>query len=173
MEAFEDPTRATRIAVMALYAYLLCDSIGALLKATLSFDAALGDNAVGLAVTGTIEILDFLAFLACVVLVGRWIYRTNANAHLFSDGMTISPGWAVGWYFIPLANLVKPYQGMKETWLASHYGSDWGAGEEPVTMRWWWLLWIVTNILSNISWRMERAGVSGFTVRSSTCSTQP
>jgi hypothetical protein len=53
---------------------------------------------------------------------------------------------------------VKPYQAMKESWLASHYGSDWGAGEVPVMIRWWWLLWIVTNILSNASWRLESAG---------------
>jgi hypothetical protein len=101
---------------------------------------------------------EFIALITCLVLVGRWIYRASANAHLFSDGMTISPGWAVGWYFIPFANLVKPYQAMKESWLASHYGSDWGAGEAPVVIRWWWLLWIVTNILSNVSWRLESAG---------------
>ena len=28
--------------------------------------------------------------------------------------MTISAGWAIGWFFVPFANLVMPYQAMKE-----------------------------------------------------------
>ncbi len=89
--------------------------------------------------------------IVCFVLVGRWIYRTNANAHLLSGDMTITPGWAIGWYFVPFANLVKPYQGMKETWLASHEAGGLHEETETALLPWWWGLWLVTNILGNIS----------------------
>jgi hypothetical protein len=158
MEGFKDPTRLTRAAVIALYAYMVLDALAAVLGVPKLFEDGPANLPDQLSAADAVTIVDLLALLTCIVLISRWIYRTNANAHLFSDGMTISPGWAVGWYFIPFANLVKPYQAMKETWLASHYGSDWGAGEEPVMIRWWWLLWIVTNILSNVTWRMENAG---------------
>ena len=68
--------------------------------------------------------------------------------------MTISPGWAVGWYFVPFANLVKPYQGMKEAWMASHFRDNWHGEPTPALLVWWWGLWLVTNILANISFRI-------------------
>jgi hypothetical protein len=164
MHGFRDPTRLTRIATVALYAYMALDVLHALVGLPALSGEIVPEDAATLSAADWASLVDFLALITCMVLVGRWIYRTNANAHLFSDGMTISPGWAVGWYFIPFANLVKPYQAMKESWLASHYGSDWGTGEAPVMIRWWWLLWIVTNILGNVSWRLESAGAGAAAV---------
>jgi hypothetical protein len=158
MKGFRDPLPATRLAAAALYTYLVCDAAAAILRPALLF-MDVPDNAIaGFTSVDALTILNILVFLGCVVLVGRWIYVTNANAHLFSEGMRISPGWAVGWYFVPLANLVKPYQAMKESWFASHYRNDWDAGEEPLEIRWWWLLWIVTNVLDYVGWRMANEG---------------
>jgi len=59
----------------------------------------------------------FLLAIFLGVIFLRWIYRTNKNLHvLSSEHMTFSPGWSLGWYFIPVANLFKPYQAMKEIW---------------------------------------------------------
>jgi hypothetical protein len=99
-------------------------------------------------------ILDFLLLVVCLCVVGRWIYRASSNAHAISHEMTISPGWAVGWYFIPFANLVKPLHAMREIWWASHEGS--GSFEEnaPI-LAWWWGLWLTTNIASNMAFQFE------------------
>jgi hypothetical protein len=35
---------------------------------------------------GSVAIGNFVALISCYVLVGMWIYRTNKNAHVFSDG---------------------------------------------------------------------------------------
>ena len=64
--------------------------------------------------------LQFVNGVVVIVLFCIWIYRANYNARqLGATDMQFSPGWAVGWNFIPIANLWKPYQAMREIWQAS------------------------------------------------------
>jgi hypothetical protein len=58
-------------------------------------------------------IADMACVLAAFVLVGVWIYRANANAHALGGDLSVSPGWAVGWFFVPIACLFKPYLAMR------------------------------------------------------------
>ena len=90
-----------------------------------------------------------------LIIVGitflRWIYRTNKNLHALSgQHMRFSPGWSVGWYFIPIANLFKPYQAMREIWQVSHKN-------EPATdsiVGWWWFLWIVSTFVGQLAFKL-------------------
>jgi hypothetical protein len=97
---------------------------------------------------------NMLATFISFVLVGMWIHRAHKN--LFDagfDGLEYTPGWSVGWFFIPFANLVKPFQAMKELWQASLAGNDWNPGDEtPGTMIGWWACWLGGNILGNIDY---------------------
>jgi hypothetical protein len=73
-----------------------------------------------------IAVATFVNFLVLVVIFCIWIYRANYNARqLGATDMKFSPGWAVGWYFIPIANLWKPYQAMCEIWQASAAPANW------------------------------------------------
>jgi hypothetical protein len=146
MERFREPAGATRAAVAALGAYMVLLALAALLR--------LFDNTPG----GAADIASlpaFLTLIACFFLVGRWIYLTNANAHFLSDDMTITPGWSVGWFFVPFANLVKPYEGVKQTWRASHRSGGLPEDAGSQLLPWWWGLWLVTNILSSVSVQLE------------------
>ncbi|MDE2763285.1 MAG: DUF4328 domain-containing protein [Gemmatimonadota bacterium] len=83
------------------------------------------------------------AAVASAVLVLVWIHRANHNARaLGATGLKMTPGWAVGWYFVPIAWFWKPYQAMKEIWQASidpkHW---WRQGGSPLLV-WWWGLWL-------------------------------
>lgn len=142
MEAFRNPAGTTRAASAALYLYMALLVLVALLRVADPAPGAPADLA---------SIPAFLALLACFVLVGRWIYLTNANAHLLSDDMTITPGWSIGWFFVPLANLVKPYEGVKETWRATHQSCGLHEDADSKLLPWWWGLWLLTNILSTAS----------------------
>lgn len=91
-----------------------------------------------------------LVFLVTVILFSRWTYLSNKNAKaLGASGMRFSPGWSVGWYFIPIFTLWKPYQALKEIFKASHPGhfEDWEKAPRPGIMPLWWTLWIVGNSL--------------------------
>jgi len=68
--------------------------------------------AVGL-LAGVIGIGTYVVFL-------MWMYHAAKNVRAFGQqGLEHSPGWCVGWWFIPIANLFKPYTAMREIWRAS------------------------------------------------------
>lgn len=96
-----------------------------------------------------------VVYLASVVLVAMWIHRAHANLHAIGlEGLEFTPGWAVGWYFVPFANLIKPFQAMRELWNTSTGLGDSYSAPAPDAIKFWWGTWIVGNILSNIASRM-------------------
>ena len=85
-------------------------------------------------------------------------YRANYNARqLGARDMHFTPGWSVGWYFVPIATLWKPYQAMKEIWRASHSPSDWNNASTSSILPWWWFLWLVNSFLGQAVLRMSQS----------------
>lgn len=145
MHHYRDPAGVTRAAIVILSIYMVLDLVSAASMFAYPPDP-MEPTALSL-----IPMLDFLVLLACFVLVGRWIYRVDANAHAIGREMSITPGWAVGWYFVPFANLVMPYQAMREAWDSSHEAAGLEEERDTLLLPSWWGLWLVTNIVSNIS----------------------
>lgn len=107
------------------------------------------------------QMVILLVYLAVNILsyifVGRWIYFASKNLRaLGAIGLQFSPGWAVGWYFVPIANLWKPYQAMKEIWQASSQPLDWRNVPVVGLMPAWWTLWILTSVADRVVSRMAR-----------------
>ena len=102
--------------------------------------------------------LYFLAYAVAGFLILKWIYRTSRNAHSAAAGLPISPPWSVGWYFVPFANLWKPFQALRQTWQVSTDPADWAAVGTPRRLRWWWGLLLTTAILSQLSLRVSQMG---------------
>ena len=105
---------------------------------------------------GLLGLLILGYLLVLLIAFGKWIYRSAANAYLYSQGaMTTTPGWCIGWYFIPFANLVKPYQAMKEIWLytvKSHPNSE--ENEAPGVLKLWWGLWLLNGVIGQVAFRV-------------------
>jgi len=104
------------------------------------------------------QFIGFL-YLATFIVTGimflKWIYRANSNCHGFgAQGMEFTPGWSIGWYFIPIATLWKPYQAMKEIWKVSKNPSNWQKVTDSTLLGWWWALWIISNIMGQIIFQM-------------------
>jgi hypothetical protein len=68
--------------------------------------------------------------------------------------MTFTPGWSVGWFFIPIANLWKPYQAVKEIWEVSRGPSAPEHSNVQPLLGWWWFFWLVALLASNASARL-------------------
>lgn len=96
-----------------------------------------------------------VVFIASIVLVAMWIYRAHANVRTAGITLEVTPGWAVGWFFVPIANLFKPFQAMRELWKASHREAGGYTSDADPKLTIWWGFWVVGNILSNISLRFD------------------
>ncbi|MGA0600669.1 DUF4328 domain-containing protein [Caulobacter sp. KR2-114] len=106
-------------------------------------------------VRAVVGLAVLVSFVATGFLCLKWVYRVSLNAHALIPTLTISPGWAVGWYFVPIALLLKPFQAMKETWQASANPAAWRSVDTPSLLRWWWFLWLLSSILGNLSFRLQ------------------
>jgi len=104
---------------------------------------------------------DRLAALAgwyLIVIAGTgiawcvWQHRAQANLRtLGRSGLEFTPGWAVGWWFVPIAWLWKPFQAVRELWKASDPATDplgWRSARTWPLIGWWWACWIVSGVLS-------------------------
>ena len=86
-------------------------------------------------------LLGSVSVLALIILFFRWVYLSNINSRLMgAKNMQFSPGWAVGWNFIPLMNLFMPFRIMKEIWKTSKDSENWESLETPSIIIWWWPL---------------------------------
>lgn len=159
MSDYKNPEMLTRAATIALAVYMVLELAVGLL--TLHVYRSSEGFGPALDVLTMISIATLVVLVLCFILVGCWIYRASANAHTLSDEMTISPGWSVGWYFVPIANLFKPYQAMREIWMASHFRGNWHGESTPQSVVAWWALWLITNIIANISLRLSMGESSG------------
>jgi hypothetical protein len=104
---------------------------------------------------GIVGILQVLIYICSGIWILRWIYVAGANARdLASHPMQFSPGWAVGWYFIPIAFLWKPYQAMKEIWRVSANPRDPNIVPDSPLLSSWWFFFIVATLTGNAAFRM-------------------
>ncbi len=90
---------------------------------------------------------DLAALILSFFVVGAWIYRAHANFDLI-DGPAkeFTPGWAVGWFAVPIVSLWMPFKAMKELWQGSHAMAIDTQSTAPALLWVWWLSWIASNI---------------------------
>jgi hypothetical protein len=97
-------------------------------------------------------------WIACVICYCMWVHRAHKNLPaLGATGLAYTPGWAVGWYFVPFAQLFKPFGAMKELWKASGSATvsggpeAWKAAPTPGHLPLWFGTWIGANLLARTS----------------------
>lgn len=103
---------------------------------------------------GAPALLYLVAFALCVVSFCVWIHRLYRNLPaLGAAQLRFSPRWAVGGWFVPILNLWRPYQVMREIWQQTL--------AQPVgVLGWWWAAWLISNFVSNVSFRSNLSGGS-------------
>lgn len=88
-----------------------------------------------------------------------WLYRASRNLRAFDiEGLKFRPGWTVGWWFIPIFNIFRPYQAIAEVWRASSppVGEEstafsWRLAKEPRLLSFWWSFWLLSTFIGSIA----------------------
>ena len=139
------------IIVILSWAFLLWLSSSEL-NGTLSYEQQSQINLLG----ALIGIAEPVGILVCAIFVGRVVYRAMRNLHTISNKKAkMSPAWTVGWYFIPIANLWKPAEGMSQVYHGTYDAvGKRSAANSPIPL--WWTFWLLNYLISNISQHLSR-----------------
>lgn len=104
--------------------------------------------------------LQLLTMLPAVIVFVIWFHRVRSNGGIFRpDAFTLRRGWAIGAWFVPVANLFLPRRIALETWRASTQrgpdGSERTASAALLTA--WWVVWVLTAITGRVFSRIYMA----------------
>lgn len=142
---------------------------------TIGFEDA-GEASVWLMMQSLVHLAYSPAFLFTVTMFLIWINSANKNlTALRADYIEFSSGWAVGWWFIPFLNLIRPFQVVREIWCESDPDVDISQDSGPkflaASMRnapafiaYWWGFWILRNISANIAGFLIQVEIDGVDV---------
>jgi len=88
------------------------------------------------------ELVTAIAFLA-------WLSRTVDNIPALRGGRPlVTPRWSIGWWFIPFANLIKPYQIVRDVHDRMAIGASSSGGWIVLA---WWLSWVAGRVIAAIA----------------------
>lgn len=104
------------------------------------------------------DMLRIASFILSTIFFLIWVYRSYSNlSPLKARNLEFSPGWAVGWWFIPFANLVKAYQVIRELWSASDPDINLDLDFRPrassgnMVLGFWWGTYLFGNFVLRFS----------------------
>jgi hypothetical protein len=112
-----------------------------------------GEHVAGIVTAGlyrenSIGALGLVLTAATLPVFGVWILRAHRNLPgLGAKDLDVSPGWALGWFFVPFANLWMPYRAMRTLWRASHDAARWQLQAVPWWVTLWWVAWLARQVL--------------------------
>lgn len=182
LTSYHSPKTLSLLTVAGFALTIFCEVVTGLIgfgqilspDSTFSVDGD-SNNSVWLIAQAFAALLQIPVFIFTVVFFLIWLNRVNKNLEpLKASYVEFSSGWAVGWWFIPFANLVKPFQVVREVWRESDPDVSEGSGflssqvGAPSYMGFWWGFWIISNIFENITSRiydadkLETVEVSGY-----------
>ena len=91
--------------------------------------------------------------IAILVLTIVWEWRLAHNHELLGrPGTTFGPGWAIGAWFIPIANLILPFLQFRELWKGSDrrrlpLQRPAGTARSAPSLWVWWLSFAARHVL--------------------------
>ena len=98
-----------------------------------------------------VAIIHFGIIIISSIMVLMWKYKANINCHGFgAQGLRFTPGWAVGWDFVPFMNFFRPYQVMQEIWKASSDPVTWQCQSGSTLIRLWWTACVISMLVGNV-----------------------
>ena len=107
-------------------------------------------------IEGLVGVVSLVALVCTPIFYLMWLHRAVRQLHAVGKDVGVTPGWAVGYWFVPFINLVKPYRILQS--IAEKLGV------ESLPLGAWWASLLLARALSRIETRMAlRNGFEGAT----------
>ena len=167
IEPYRSPRHAARALLILMGVGLGIDLIGALSSwaeynlfaraqrgEIISIDEANASD-TRQAVIGGVQLLLFLVTIVVFIVWFRRMYRNLPS--LGARNLRFTPGWAVGAWFVPFLNWVRPVQMTNDIWKASDpempdaVDTPWRSRPSTALIGFWWAAWIVSNFAGQFS----------------------
>jgi hypothetical protein len=135
------------LAALVVVGALLWDSLG-LARAIIAGEEVSEASFAMLERRGSeMELIGGGVLVACALMFCLWTYRVAKNAAAMGARLSISPGWSVGYYFIPIVSWWMPYSAMTQVWDASSPDprSDPYQQRSHGLLIGWWLSWLASR----------------------------
>ena len=108
----------------------------------------------GEAFLGVVALLYVAAFVFAAITFIQWFRRAYFNLHLLTPLLQHGEGWAAGAWFVPVLNLFRPYQIMRDMYEVTNVRVG-TAGRTTAHVGWWWAFWVISLCLERISSRLD------------------
>ncbi len=103
--------------------------------------------------------LTLLLTIATGAAMMCWLSRARANLPALGvDNARWGPGWAVGWWFVPIMSFFRPYQLTAEVYRASAGQPERWQMQPATVVGWWWFFWLASSIGGGIAAGFYRTG---------------
>lgn len=144
--------RASFAVFALLFAVAMDAAHGALYGYFLAAWGAIEDTTTLEQVEALVSIGQLLSLIVGAIGFLRWFRRAYGNAIALGHRASFAPGWAIGGWFVPFLNLVRPYQIASAMW--RHAGAHVGQGK---LVGLWWTFWLGGNFLAQFGMRMSES----------------
>lgn len=140
---------------MALSSYLQLNLLEKIADGTYYDNGSINTNDIR---EGIVALAYIAGYIVSVVMFVRWFRRAYYNLHTQMRGLSFEEGWAAGCWFVPILNLFRPYQIMKELYvetqklIANRLNVSRSVNLTIVGI--WWALWVISNIINNFVTRI-------------------
>lgn len=162
---YKSTKKLTTIVLIIIFLSILCSFISLISEALTVFLLSRLKNGieVSIEIASSCDTAQFITSIVGILLSILnliffliWIHHSNRNLHSLGSSYTnFTPGWSVGWFFIPIACYFKPYQVVKEIWLESscYKENDSWHNKSYSIIKLWWFFWIIQECISKILFR--------------------
>lgn len=100
----------------------------------------------------TAALAGILQLVTAIVWI-TWQFRFAKNAEVLGKRDGLGPGWAIGGWLIPIANLILGPLQLQQSAKASDPDAPPGQGRVPGVLVLWWALWVLQSVLGFSSGR--------------------
>ncbi|WP_293911992.1 DUF4328 domain-containing protein [Deinococcus sp.] len=92
------------------------------------------------------SVLNLLTLLVTAVVFLVWYHAAVSRLKAAGQSVSVTPGWAVGMWFVPVISLWRPFQIVREAAQPAEAGVS--------TLRGWWACWLIGNWASRAASRI-------------------